>query len=132
MLATFALGTAAGDLTALALQPRLLAVGAHLRRDHLGARDRVAGALGWNPIAQLLAVPTSSPARSVRRSPTASPSPTNGGLNLGDPLVSLIAFVIFVSIVTWVTVTRRDVQAGHNAASQSHPHAVAVLATESD
>ena len=28
--------------------------------------------------------------------------PTNGGLNLGDPTVSLIAFVIFVALVAWV------------------------------
>lgn len=36
--------------------------------------------------------------------------PTSGGLGLGDPLVSLAEFVLFVELVTWVTVTRHDVQ----------------------
>ena len=36
--------------------------------------------------------------------------PTNGGLNLGDPAVSLIAFAVFVALVAWITVTKRDVQ----------------------
>ena len=130
VLSTFALGTAAGDLTALAL--------------HLGfwpsalifAGIMALPTIGWwrfnlNPIAAFwLAYIVTRPLGASFADGFSKPG--NGGLNLGDPLVSLIAFVIFFSIVSWVTITRRDVQAGHNAASQKHAHAVPVLATESD
>ena len=48
--------------------------------------------------------------------------PTNGGLNLGDPTVSLIAFVLFVALVAWVAVTKLDVQRGEQRAEEVHPH----------
>ena len=36
--------------------------------------------------------------------------PTNGGLGLGDGVVSAIALVVFIALVAYVTVTKRDVQ----------------------
>ena len=64
--------------------------------------------------------------------------PTNGGLNLGDPTVSLIAFVVFAALVAWITVTKRDVQGAGAAepAGETHrhatPHPHPVLAPEAD
>lgn len=49
--------------------------------------------------------------------------PTSGGLGLGDPLVSLIEFVLFVGLVTWVTKTRRDVQTTLVPEPPREPHA---------
>ncbi len=130
VLATFALGTAAGDLTAYAL--------------HLGFWTSVLifaaiisiPAIGWarfrmNPIVAFWF------AYVVTRPLGASfadgfSKQTSQGLSLGDGAVSAIALVAFVALVVWVTITRRDVQAGHNAASQSHAHGLPVLATEPD
>ena len=130
VLATFALGTAAGDLTAYAL--------------HLGfwASVLIFGAIicipaiGWsrlrmNPIVAFWF------AYVVTRPLGASfadgfSKPTSGGLSLGDGPVSLIALAIFLALVGWVTVTRRDVQAGHNARSKADPHPVPVLVSESE
>jgi uncharacterized membrane-anchored protein len=130
VLATFALGTAAGDLTAYRLNlgfwPSAI----------LFAVVFVIPAIGWwrlrwNPIfsfwfAYIVTRPLgASFADGFSKS-------TNGGLRLGDPLVSLVEFVFFAGLVTWVTRTRRDVQAiaaehpvdehphGHQA---GHPHA---------
>jgi hypothetical protein len=39
---------------------------------------------------------------------------------------------VFIALVAWITVTRRDVRVGHNAESQQHPHHVPVLASETE
>src|SRR5579875_694828 len=121
VLATFALGTAAGDLTAYRLNlgfwPSAI----------LFAVVFVIPAIGWwrlrwNPIfsfwfAYIVTRPLgASLADGFSKS-------TNGGLRLGDPLVSLIEFVFFVGLVTWVTRTRRDVQAvAAEHPVHEHPH----------
>jgi uncharacterized membrane-anchored protein len=116
VLATFALGTAAGDLTALSLKlgfwPSVI----------LFASVISIPAIGWwrfrlNPIVAFWF------AYVVTRPLGASfadgfSKPTNGGLHVGDPLVSLIAFVIFVGLVTYLHITKCDVQ-GHD---EEHPH----------
>jgi uncharacterized membrane-anchored protein len=104
VLATFALGTAAGDLTAYSL--------------HLGFFDSVLlfGALiaipgvawwrGWlNPtlafwMAYVLTRPLGASFADWFSKPRAL-----SGLALGDPTVSLIALVIFIGLVAWVTLT---------------------------
>jgi uncharacterized membrane-anchored protein len=108
VLGTFALGTAAGDLTAYSL--------------HLGFWTSAAlfavvfavPALGWwrfdlNPILAFWA------AYVVTRPLGASfadgfSKPAGGGLGWGDGTVSAIALVAFVALVAYVTVTKRDVQ----------------------
>ena len=107
---TFALGTAAGDLTALQLNwgfwPAALLFAVIMSIPAIGWWR-----FNWNPIfsfwfAYILTRPLgASFADGFSKT-------GNGGLQLGDPLVALIAFLIFVALVGWVTVTKLDVQRG--------------------
>ncbi|MGA9875265.1 MAG: hypothetical protein WBQ21_05595 [Solirubrobacteraceae bacterium] len=119
VLATFALGTAAGDLTATTLQ--LGFFGSVL----LFAGIIAIPAVGWwrlrmNPIVAFWF------AYIVTRPLGASfadgfSKNTNGGLSLGDGTVSAIALIVFVALVAYVTVSKRDVQ-GQGHAVVRHPH----------
>jgi uncharacterized membrane-anchored protein len=120
VFATFALGTAAGDLTAYQLNLGfwssvvLFAI--------VIAIPAVTWVRGWmHPIAGFWF------AYVVTRPLGASfadgfSKPTNGGLNLGDGMVSAIAFVIFVALVAYVTITKRDIQTPGEQAEEPHPH----------
>ena len=108
VLATFALGTAAGDLTALSLNlgffPSVV----------LFASIIAIPAVGWwrfemNPIVAFWF------AYIVTRPLGASfadwfSKPTNGGLGLGDGLVSGLALIVFIALVAYVAVTKCDIQ----------------------
>ena len=108
VLATFALGTAAGDLTALSLKlgfwPSVI----------LFASVISIPAIGWsrfrlNPIVAFWF------AYIVTRPLGASfadgfSKHGNGGLGLGDGTVSGLALIVFVALVGYVAVTKRDVQ----------------------
>jgi uncharacterized membrane-anchored protein len=124
VLATFALGTAAGDLTAYSLNlgfwesavlfALIIAIPAVGR-----ARGR------FNPIfAFWFAYVVTRPLGASFADGFSKP--TNGGLSLGDRTVSLIALVVFVGLVAWVTITKRDLQAQpaarHHRAHLPHPH----------
>jgi uncharacterized membrane-anchored protein len=122
VLATFALGTAAGDLTAYAL--------------NIGFFDSVLvfaaiiaiPAVGWwrfnlNPIIAFWLCYI------VTRPLGASfadwfSKPTNGGLNAGDGTVSAVALVFFIGLVTYVAISKVDVQPelGGHPHMQPHPH----------
>jgi uncharacterized membrane-anchored protein len=128
VLATFALGTAAGDLTAISLNlgffPSVLLFAAVISIP----------AIGWwrldlNPILAFWF------AYIVTRPLGASfadgfSKPTQGGLSLGDGTVSAIALVAFVLLVAYVTVTKRDVQSEQHSARAPHPHHLPQLAPE--
>jgi uncharacterized membrane-anchored protein len=117
VLATFALGTAAGDLTALSLNlgfwPSVV----------LFASAISIPAVGWwrlrlNPIVAFWF------AYIITRPLGASfadgfSKHGNGGLGLGDGTVSAIALVVFAALVGYVSVTRCDVQ---DAVRAEHPH----------
>jgi uncharacterized membrane-anchored protein len=110
VLATFALGTAAGDLTALALNlgfwPSVLIFSAIICVPALGWWR-----LSWNPILSFwLAYIVTRPIGASFADGFSKPGNAGGGLNLGDPLVSLIAFVIFVGLVAYAQITKCDVQ----------------------
>jgi uncharacterized membrane-anchored protein len=118
VLGTFALGTAAGDLTAYQLNlgfwPSATLFAAVFAVPAIGWWR-----FSWNPIFSFWF------AYIVTRPLGASfadgfSKPTNGGLNLGDPLVSLVEFALFVALVAWVTISRRDVQP--HAHAEAHPH----------
>ena len=122
VLATFALGTAAGDLTAIALNlgfwPSAVLFAVIFAIPGLWWRF---GSL--NPIVAFWA------AYVVTRPLGASfadgfSKPSNGGLGLGDGTISGIALVIFLALVGYVAVTKRDVQADGNRrhAHMPHPH----------
>jgi uncharacterized membrane-anchored protein len=131
VLGTFALGTAAGDLTAYALNlgfwPSVLVFGAII----------AIPAIGWwrlnmNPIlafwfAYILTRPLGASFAD------GFSKPTEGGLNLGDGLVSLIALVVFVAGVAYLAISKRDVQP-HAHPHEAHPHGVrlGVLAADSE
>ncbi|HXD65911.1 MAG TPA: hypothetical protein VNV17_14900, partial [Solirubrobacteraceae bacterium] len=108
VLGTFALGTAAGDLTAYSLNLGFWTSAL------LFAVIFAIPALAWwrlnlNPIIAFWA------AYVVTRPLGASfadgfSKPTNGGLGWGDGVVSAITLVVFIALVAYVTVTKRDVQ----------------------
>jgi uncharacterized membrane-anchored protein len=118
VLGTFALGTAAGDLTAyqldLGLWTSVLLFGAII------AIPAIAWSRGvMNPIVAFWF------AYIVTRPLGASfadgfSKPTNGGLNLGDGTVSAIALVIFISLVAYVV--RKDRGARVPATTRARRH----------
>ena len=123
VLGTFALGTAAGDLTAYSLNLGFWTSAV------LFAVVFAVPAIAWwrfnlNPILAFWA------AYVVTRPLGASfadgfSKPTNGGLGLGDGVVSVVALVIFIGLVAYVTITKRDVQhrrAGRAGAASHVPH----------
>jgi uncharacterized membrane-anchored protein len=117
VLATFALGTAAGDLTALTLNlgffPSVLLFAAVIS----------VPAIGWwrfrlNPIlAFWLAYIVTRPLGASFADGFSKPN--NGGLGIGDGPVSAVALVAFAGLVAYVAVTKFDVQ---SARHEEHPH----------
>jgi uncharacterized membrane-anchored protein len=128
VLATFALGTAAGDLTAYALNLGFFPSAA------LFAAIISVPAIGWwrfnlNPIVGFWA------AYIVTRPLGASfadgfSKPTNGGLNLGDGLVAGLELIVFIGLVAYVARTKIDVQPSRLHAHHRDPHPIPALAAE--
>jgi uncharacterized membrane-anchored protein len=120
VLATFALGTAAGDLTALSLNlgffPSVV----------LFAAVIAIPAIGWwrfqlNPIVAFWF------AYIVTRPLGASfadgfSKHGNTGLGLGDGTVSGLALIVFIALVAYVAITKLDVQGEGYAAAHPDPH----------
>ncbi len=117
VLATFALGTAAGDLTALSLHlgfwPSVLLFAAAISIP----------AVGWwrlelNPIfAFWFAYVITRPLGASFADGFSKPH--SGGLGLGDGIVSAVALLAFVALVAYVAIAKLDVQ---GAAHVEHPH----------
>ena len=116
VLATFALGTAAGDLTAISL--------------HLGFFDSVLlfaaiiaiPAIGWwrfnmNPIFAFWFAYVITRPLGASFADWFSKPPSTSGLGLGDGVVSGLALLVFIALVAYVAVTRCDIQ--------GEPHVVA-------
>jgi uncharacterized membrane-anchored protein len=109
VLATFALGTAAGDLTAMQLNmgywPSALLFAVVMAIPAIGWSR-----FSWNPIFSFWF------AYVVTRPLGASfadgfSKPVDGGLGVGDPLVSLVALAVFVALVAYAHITKYDLQA---------------------
>jgi uncharacterized membrane-anchored protein len=120
VLATFALGTAAGDLTGIQLNlgfwPSVVLFGAIICLPAIGWWQ-----LNMNPIAAFWF------AYVVTRPLGASfadgfSKTTNGGLGLGDGPVAGVAFIVFAALVAWVTIARIDVQPPAVLSTHPHPH----------
>ena len=124
VLATFALGTAAGDLTAIQLK--------------IGFFDSVLlfaaiiaiPAIGWwrfnmNPIlAFWFAYVVTRPLGASFADWFSKPG-AQSGLGLGDGTVSAIALIVFIALVAYVAVTKRDVQSDVHSeryAAPAHQH----------
>jgi uncharacterized membrane-anchored protein len=120
VLATFALGTAAGDLTAYSLNLGFLS------STVLFALLIALPAVAWwrgklNPIvafwaAYVVTRPLGASIADWFGKPHAS-----NGLGIGDGTVSGVAFICFVVLVGYVTATGRDTQRGPSAAAQTRP-----------
>jgi uncharacterized membrane-anchored protein len=109
VLATFALGTAAGDLTATTLQ--LGFFGSVL----LFAAIIAIPAIGWwrfdmNPIFAFWFAYVITRPLGASFADWFSKPPSTSGLGLGDGTVSGLALLVFIALVAYVTVTRCDVQ----------------------
>jgi uncharacterized membrane-anchored protein len=119
VLATFALGTAAGDLTAIQLKIGFL--------DSVilfGAVIAVPGVAWWagklNPIlAFWSAYVVTRPLGASFADWFSKPRPQTG-LNLGDGPVSGIALIIFIGLVAYVARTRHGVQAPRPEGQTAH------------
>jgi uncharacterized membrane-anchored protein len=108
VLATFALGTAAGDLTAYSLN-----LGFWSSVLLFAVIISIPAVMWWRGLMHPIAAFWF--AYVVTRPLGASfadgfSKPTQGGLHLGDGVVSAIALVIFVALVSYVARTRQDVQ----------------------
>ncbi len=136
VLGTFALGTAAGDLTAYSLNwgfwPSAILFAGIFAMPAVGWWR-----LHWNPIfAFWFAYVVTRPLGASFADGFSKHR--GGGLNLGDPTVSLIALAVFVALVGWITATRRDVQGAHAAEHPDEIHRTAhplphpVLAPEAE
>ncbi len=133
VLATFALGTAAGDLTATTLN--LGFFGSVL----LFAAIIAIPAIGWwrfslNPVVAFwFAYIVTRPLGASFADWFSKPSAITG-LGLGDGTISALALVVFIALVAYVTVTKPDVQGapapGGSLAPHSHPHPTPALESE--
>jgi uncharacterized membrane-anchored protein len=116
VLATFALGTAAGDLTALSLKLGFFSSAV------LFAVVIAIPALAWwrgtlNPITAFWAAyVVTRPLGASFADWFAKPHSVTG-LALGDGQVSAVALIVFVTLVAYVAVTKRDIQ------TRATPHA---------
>jgi uncharacterized membrane-anchored protein len=126
VLATFALGTAAGDLTAISLNLGYL--GSTVLFGVVIVLPALAWRAGWlNPITAFWA------SYVVTRPLGASfvdwlGKPTNkSGLGLGDGLVSALALAVFVALVVYVTVAKSDIQQPASAGADLHAASAAAL-----
>ena len=121
VLATFALGTAAGDLTALSLNLGFLASAVFF------AGLIAIPAVGWwrfglNPIVAFWAAYVITRPLGASFADWFSKPPAQSGLGLGDATVSLLALGVFVVLVAYAAVTRRDIQPVLEGAEAPHPH----------
>ncbi len=120
VLATFALGTAAGDLTATTLQlgffPSAVLFGSVI----------AIPAVGWwrlhlNPVVAFwFAYVVTRPIGASFADWFSKPHSITG-LGLGDGTVSGVALVVFTALVVYVAVTKRDVQGPRHAAQDPDP-----------
>ena len=109
VLATFALGTAAGDLTATSLGlgffPSALLFAGLIAIPAVGWSG-----LGMNPILAFWSAYVLTRPLGASFADWFSKPHSITGLGLGDGTVSAIALAVFVALVALVAVTRRDIQ----------------------
>jgi uncharacterized membrane-anchored protein len=124
VLATFALGTAAGDFTASSLR-----IG-YLGSVALYAVAIAVPAIAWwrfdlNPIiafwASYIATRPLGASFADWLGKPAKLHTSRGGLGLGDGTVSAVALVVFIALVAYVAIARPDIQRRAAAAVHRHP-----------
>ncbi len=109
VLATFALGTAAGDLTAISLN-----LGFFASAVLFGVAICVPALAWWrfslNPIVAFWAAYVVTRPLGASFADWGAKPHARTGLGLGDGTVSALAFVVFAALVAYVARTKRDVQ----------------------
>jgi uncharacterized membrane-anchored protein len=120
VLGTFALGTAAGDLTGIQLNlgfwPSVVLFAAVISIPAIGWWQ-----LNLNPIVSFwLAYIVTRPLGASFADGFSKNA--NGGLSLGDGMVAGIALIVFCALVAWVTIKRIDVQPTAELAPHPHVH----------
>ena len=109
VLATFALGTAAGDFTATSLSlgffPSVLLFSGLIAIPAVGWWR-----LGLNPIVAFWAAYIITRPIGASIADWLSKPPSITGLGLGDGMVSGLALIVFVVLVAYTAITRRDIQ----------------------
>lgn len=128
VLATFALGTAAGDLTAMNLH-----LGYFGSAIFFAILMAVPALLWWRGL--LHPIVAFWIAYVITRPLGASfadgfSKPDNGGLGLGDGPISGILLVVFVALVAYAAKARIDIQHPGEHAGPTHPHHLADLELE--
>jgi uncharacterized membrane-anchored protein len=140
VLATFALGTAAGDMTATAFNL------GYFPSAVLFIAIIAIPAIGWwrfdlNPIVAFWFAYIVTRPIGASFADWFSKPPPNTGLGLGDGAVSALALVLFIVLVAYVTRTRLDVQgapapgerlAPHPHTPHPHPHVHVLPALEAE
>jgi uncharacterized membrane-anchored protein len=125
VLATFALGTAAGDLTAISLN-----LGFFASIVLFAAVIAVPAWLWWrgrlNPIVAFWSAYVVTRPLGASVVDWLGKSHVDTGLGLGDGAVSGLALILFVALVGYTTFTRRDIQRRHG----TREHVRAVLTTQ--
>ncbi|MHB8243678.1 MAG: COG4705 family protein, partial [Solirubrobacteraceae bacterium] len=119
-LATFALGTAAGDLTAISLNL------GYFESAALFAAIIAVPAIAWwrgrlNPIVAFWGAYVITRPLGASFADGFSKPPSTTGLGLGDGTVSLIAFAVFIALVVYVAVRKHDIQPAQHP-HLAHPH----------
>jgi uncharacterized membrane-anchored protein len=109
VVATFALGTAAGDLTATTLH---LGYGFSIVLFAVIILIPIAGYrfLGWNSIFSFWFAYVITRPLGASVADWVGKSKTVGGLGVGDGPVSLVLVALIIGFVSYLAVTRRDVQ----------------------
>jgi uncharacterized membrane-anchored protein len=123
VLATFALGTAAGDLTAMSLNFGFF--GSVVLFAVLISIPAIAWRRGkLNPIAAFWTAYVITRPLGASFADWFSKPPSTTGLGLGDGTVSALALAVFVGLVAYVAITKKDIQAPQSM----HPASLPVVA----
>jgi uncharacterized membrane-anchored protein len=121
VLGTFALGTAAGDLMATPLKlgffGSVLFFAVLLAIPAIAWRRRALNPIATFWIAYVLTRPLGASFADWFCKP-----PPISGLGLGDGIVSGLALIVFVILVAYVAVTKRDIQPHAHSHAHSHAH----------
>jgi uncharacterized membrane-anchored protein len=120
VLGTFALGTAAGDLTAYSLK-----LGFWTSAVLFAVVFALPAIAYWrgrlNPILAFWAAYVLTRPLGASFADGFS-KPTSGGLNWGDGAVAGLALIIFIALVTYVAITKRDVPETDRSGGHHLPH----------
>ncbi len=119
VVATFAMGTALGDLTATTLHLGYL--GSGLLFAAVIAVPAIGWRLGWNTIFCFWFAYVATRPLGASFADWMGKSKSVGGLGLGDGTVALALGIVIFGLVAYLAVTRRDVQGGRHAAEEPHP-----------